>query len=250
MTDPDQALSCDDILQGRGALWQQRRGYRFGLDSLLLGLGARNLRADAVLDAGCAMAPVGLSLLLATDPDQRPQVHGVEVQPELAALARRNVAHNHMQDHYHVHHCDLRQLDRAALPRFELILLNPPYFGADEGMRNPNRQRAAARHELNGTLGQLLGGCRDLMARRAVLRVIYPARKLMQAMLAARRHDLHPCRIRFLHSTPGQNAYAALIDLKRKANEAHILPPLILYQRPDVYTDQVQELLRGQGPGL
>lgn len=249
MSTPE-ALSCDDILQGRGALWQHQRGYRFGLDSLLLGLGARGFGAECVLDAGCAMAPVGLSLLLATAPQRRPQVHGVEVQPELAALARRNVAHNQMEAHYQVHQGDLRSLDRAALPRFDLLLLNPPYFGAQEGVRNPHPQRAAARHELHGALGELLAGCRDVMARRATLRLIYPARKLMQALLAARRHDLHPCRVRFLHSTVAQKAYGVLIDLKRKANEAHILPPLIIYQAPEVYTEQVQTLLLGQGPGL
>jgi tRNA1Val (adenine37-N6)-methyltransferase len=240
----------DTILMGRGALVQRRRGYRFGIDSVLLGVGAARLGAARVLDAGCGMGVVGIALLLALPEGARPEVHGVEAQEGLLALARENAALNALEGRYQAHHGDLRALEALGLGRFDLILLNPPYYGAREGTINPDPERAEARHELRGDLEALLGGCRAALARRGRLRLIYPARKLPLALQAARRHDLWPARLRFLHSRARSNAYAVLMDLKAKAGEVEISPPLILYQGDERYTDEVQALLEGNGEGL
>ncbi len=244
-------LTLDTLFHGKGALWQPKQGYRFGIDSVLLGVSAAHLAHThpprlRTLDACCGYKRQGLSFLLAQDDLTKLEVVGLERQEELANLAQKNALHNKVEEHYKVLHKDMRELSRKKHGVFDLILLNPPYYGAKEGFINPDPQRAQARHELHGTLGDLFQSCRAVLHKKGLMRVIYPARKLTYALTQAKRAQLHPVRMRFLHDRVHKPAYAVLLDLKSRGSETVIEAPLILRQDADTYTEQVQGMLRGE----
>lgn len=137
---PDTGLTRDGFLGGALHLWQPRKGYRAGIDPVLLAAAVPARAGDRVLDLGCG-AGAAVACLCARVPGLI--AHGVEIQPFYADLARRNAAEN---DHpIEVDCCDLTELpDRLRQLQFDHVVANPPYFaqGAHSAAQDRGRSRA------------------------------------------------------------------------------------------------------------
>ena len=117
-------LTQDDFLGGRLRIWQPRRGYRAGVDPVILAASVPARPGQSVLELGCGVGVASLCLA-ARVPDLH--VTGVEVQADYAALARRNGAENSAV--FAVTTADLRALPvELRQERFDHVMMNPPYF--------------------------------------------------------------------------------------------------------------------------
>ena len=85
------ALTEDEFLGGQLRLLQPRHGYRAGMDAVLLAASVPAEAGQAVLDLGCGVGTAGLCLARRVD---GLRITGVELQPDLCALATENAARN------------------------------------------------------------------------------------------------------------------------------------------------------------
>jgi tRNA1(Val) A37 N6-methylase TrmN6 len=134
------ALTRDAFLGGRLTLLQPRHGYRAATDPVLLAAFVPVRPGDRVLDLGCGVGTAGLCLARRVP---GLDLHGLELQPDYADLARRNAAENDLP--LEVHEGDLRAMPSALRAlAFDAVLLNPPYFKADRASAaaDPGRDRA------------------------------------------------------------------------------------------------------------
>ena len=83
----------DDLQWGGLRLIQRPDAFRFGTDSVLLADFAAPKRTDRAADLGCGTGAIA-TLMAAHCPGLR--VDAVEIQPEIADMARRSVALNRM----------------------------------------------------------------------------------------------------------------------------------------------------------
>lgn len=145
-------LTCDYLWRGRLRFWQpaKRHGYRFNLDPVLLAGFAKAHERGHVIDFGAGCGIVGI-MLLALGKAER--VTAVEVQPELAALIRRNAQANGFGDRMQVCAGDLRTL---RLPQADAVIFNPPYYPAAQFRRCLHPGRDQGRREQNGTLADFV----------------------------------------------------------------------------------------------
>lgn len=86
MTSGSTDTTDNGFLGGRLQLLQPRRGYRAGLDPVLLAASVAARPGQAVLELGCG---VGTALLCLGARVPGLSLTGVELQPDYAALARR-----------------------------------------------------------------------------------------------------------------------------------------------------------------
>ena len=86
---PDDEL-CE-LFDGRLKLFQKRQGYRFSVDSILLGDFARERAAGRVIDLGTGS---GVLAVLLSKLEAVREIVGIEVQEDLAALAQKNISYN------------------------------------------------------------------------------------------------------------------------------------------------------------
>ncbi len=121
--------SRDLFLGGKVVLWQPRRGYRAGLDPVLLAASVTARAGERVLDLGCGAGAAILCLgarLAGLD------LHGLELQADYAALARRNAAESGIA--LTVHDGDVARVPVALrAQRFDHVMMNPPYFTRARG---------------------------------------------------------------------------------------------------------------------
>jgi tRNA1(Val) A37 N6-methylase TrmN6 len=122
-------LTKDDFLGGKIAIWQPKRGYRAGVDPVILAASVTAKSGQSVLELGCGVGTASLCLA-ARIPDLR--ITGVEVQPKYAALAQRNAVENALP--LTVVSADLRALPAdLRKERFDHVIMNPPYFDRTAG---------------------------------------------------------------------------------------------------------------------
>lgn len=143
-----QSRTRDAFLGGRLQVSQPATGFRAGLDSVLLGAAVARSEGP-LLDLGAGAGVAGLVAL-----SNNPGLSGVlvEVNPELAALARANIAANGFADRADVLTLDVTAagVARAAAglltDHFAAVIANPPFFDAPAGTAPADAQRARARH--------------------------------------------------------------------------------------------------------
>ena len=125
-----------DFLDGKLVIRQPIEGYRAATDPVLMAASVPVVPGASVLDLGCG---VGTAALCVGHRVPGLDLHGLEVQPNYATLARENADHNNIQ--VTVHDGDvtampspLRQLS------FDAVMLNPPWHDpADPGSPDPGR---------------------------------------------------------------------------------------------------------------
>tara|TARA_R110002020_G_scaffold104547_22_gene244564 strand:- start:1121 stop:1903 length:783 start_codon:yes stop_codon:yes gene_type:complete len=136
----DSDLSEDAFLGGALKLLQPRRGYRAGVDPLLLAAAVPATRGQSVLELGCG---AGAAILSLGSRVPGLSLTGVEVQDPYADLARRNAARNGLE--IEVHTADLAALPRPLKARsFDHVIANPPYFRAGAHLPADDAGRAMA----------------------------------------------------------------------------------------------------------
>jgi tRNA1Val (adenine37-N6)-methyltransferase len=236
--------SSDPFLDGRLRVCQSRSGYRFSIDALILASQAVPIKpGERLLDlgTGCGIMPLVTALRY---PDV--QIIGVEIQAELAALARTNVADNGFQSRITIIEGDILRLCANEIgPPVDMVMTNPPYGKSHSGRINPQSQRAQARHEMTVSLDGLIKAMRRFLKTGGRGWIVYPVNRLAELITGMRAHHLEPKYLRMIHSRYDSEAKRCLTKVVKAAHPGLIVgPPLVIYSEDGVYTDEMAAMLR------
>jgi tRNA1(Val) A37 N6-methylase TrmN6 len=166
--DEDLSYLCGDW-----RLFQKRSGHRWSLDDLVTAWVATRKPAQRVLDLGCGLGSV---LLMVAWKLPQADVTGVEAQADRAALGRRSIAYDGVDDRCRIVDGDLR---KVALPGgFDLVTGTPPYFPRGTGTESDKPHAMPCRFELRG-------GIEDYLATAA--RVLAPNGRIVVCTSALER---------------------------------------------------------------
>jgi tRNA1Val (adenine37-N6)-methyltransferase len=232
----------DTILDGSITLIQPRHGYRFSVEAILLGRFARASTRDRVLElgAGCGVVSIMIAAL------HRPrEVIALEIQPQLVEMIARNAEINGLES-MHAVCADLRQKKMKGVESasFDLVVANPPYRAVAAGRENPDRGRRVARGESAALLADFVAAARRYARTGGRVAFVFTARRSAELISAMRSKQLEPKRIRWVHPQIARPASVILIEARVGGGiEVAIEPPLILYERPGIYTPEARALL-------
>ncbi|MBN1848026.1 MAG: methyltransferase [Deltaproteobacteria bacterium] len=213
----------DSFMDGRLKLIQSKNGYRFSIDAVLLAQFVTIKKNDVVIDlgTGCGIIPL---ILLSTKPVG--YAVGLEIQPDLAYQAARNVWINGFAQKMGVLIGDIKTppLSPASI---DVVICNPPYRKKDSGRMNPDPQRAIARHEILVSLDGILHAARYLLRAKGKLAMIYPVERLVDLMIRLRDFGMEPKRLRMIYPSITSEAKLALMEAVLGGKKGlNILPPL------------------------
>jgi tRNA1Val (adenine37-N6)-methyltransferase len=175
------------------------------------------------------------------------RVIGVELQPSLAAVARKNVAANGMSERVRILEKDMGLLALADIGgTVDLVVSNPPYRKLNSGRINADSQKAIARHEIKVDLKTVLAVARSVLNLAGRFCVIYPAVRTVDLLAAMRAVGLEPKRLTMIHSTPASPArLVAVTGIKGGGPELEVDPPLYLYHEDGTYTRAARAMFSG-----
>jgi tRNA1Val (adenine37-N6)-methyltransferase len=240
--------TLDLLFNGSLKIIQKKKGYRFSIDAILLAhfTCIHHRRADSIIELGTGS---GVIPLILAQRFKEAVITGVEVQGSLADLAQRNVIMNMLTDRVTIVKDDLRRLRENNPPSsFDLVLSNPPFYPAEAGRINPGSERAIARHELAGSLEDIVKISSYLLKPRGRLVMIYPAFRLVDLIYQVRRNGLEPKLMRVVYSRADTEAKLVLLSCSRGGRSAlKVLKPLIVYQGIGASTEELQEIYQWVG---
>ena len=232
-----------ELFDGRLKLFQKRQGYRFSVDSILLGDFIRERAAGRVIDLGTGSGI--LAVLLSRIAAVR-EIVGIEVQDNLAALAQKNIAHNECADRVTIIRADVRELKKTFLAgSFDAVISNPPFYPIKSGLLNLDSGKAVSRHELHGTLADFMQIASYLLKRAGPFLTIYPCFRIGDLVEEMRAVKLEPKTLCFIHPNIKEPANLVLVEgIKGGGKEARILPPLVLFGADGSYSEQARALFQ------
>ncbi len=223
---------------------QPRDGYRFSLDPLLLADFARAGEGGRGIDLGTGS---GIIPLLLARKSAVTKIVGVEVQEEMAALARRNVLLNGLSGRIEIIGADVLALrDRFPVSSFDLIMANPPYRKPGTGRTSPKAGRDKARHETTATLADFLEAAKYLVKPGGAITFTYLPQRLAEFCATAAALKLAPVRMRMVHGNALAPARMVLLELKKGCRgDLEVLPPLFVYGTDGQYSAELTRILGG-----
>lgn len=137
--------TVDRFLDRRIAAAQPKAGFRAGHDTVLLAAAVPLGRKVLELGSGAGIASLCYACRV---PDA--EVLGIEIDPELVAIANDNAARNGMADRVQFTVGDARIL-AASASKFDQVFFNPP-FHSSEGTASANPALDRAKRDLGSAI--------------------------------------------------------------------------------------------------
>lgn len=238
-------VTIDALLYGEIKLAQRKKGYRFSFDAILLADFVHTKPSDRIIElgTGCGVIPLWLSRRR-----EFSSMLGVEIQPELAQLARQNVSLNGEEARIQILEYDLRELPRMMeRGSYDVVICNPPYRRVASGRLNPDPERAIARHEICCTLEDVVRVASYLLHPQGRLFTICLVERYPELMEGLLRRHLRPVRVRFVHPRLGERASYFLMEASGGSRREFVtLPPLVVYREGREYSNEMLQIFSGR----
>lgn len=172
-------FTTDDFLGGLVKLRQPKDGYRATSDAVLLAAAINPKKNQKVLDVGMGTGAVSLCLAV-----RCPEVIvvGMDIQPEMVAVASENVALNNMDHRVAVIEADIRSKHILDIPTgaFDWVITNPPFILEDQP--SPVKVRDIAHREEGCSLAEWISNSLRYVTARGHFAMINRADRLPEIL--------------------------------------------------------------------
>lgn len=233
-------VTLDDLQNGY-YIYQSEKGFRFGVDAVLLSKFAAVKEGEKVLDMGSG---TGIIPILLAAKSKGKHFTGLEIQKESVEIAKESVAYNKLSDRVEIVEGDIKEASSIfERESFQVITSNPPYMIAQHGLRNDLDAKYIARHEALCTFEDIARETSRLLKARGRFYLIHRPFRLVELVNTLTKYKLEPKRIRFIHSYEDKEPSMVMIEAMKGANSGvRIDPPLIIYEKNGEYTKELKEV--------
>jgi tRNA1(Val) A37 N6-methylase TrmN6 len=231
-----------DDLQYKGLkVIQKVDGFCFGVDAVLLANFADIKKGCAVIDLGTG---TGIIPILLAGKTEAKKITGLEIQQNMAEMARRSIRLNNLEDRVEIVCMDIRKsLDSCKPSSFNVVITNPPYMNQGGGLVNPLDSKAVARHEIMCTLEDVIRTGSRLLVPGGQFAMVHRPERLVDILCLMRAYSIEPKYLRFVHPSPYKKANLLLVKGTRGGNrELKMLEPLYIYDENGNYSDEINRI--------
>ena len=231
-----------DDLQCNGLyLIQDPDKFCFGIDAVLLSNFVKVKKNGHVVDlcTGSGIVPILLSAKTGAK-----KITGIEIQSDIADMARRSVSYNKLNEKIDIINDDisnaLKYINNCSV---DSVCVNPPYMKDTTAIKNPDLPMAIARHELLTDLETVINIASRLLKESGKFFMVHRPSRLSEIFASMRQNRIEPKRLRFIHPYIESKANLVLIEGEKGSGVwMDVEPPLVVYKDKNVYTDEVLKI--------
>ena len=231
----------DDLQRNGYKIIQNPQKFCFGMDAVLLSHFADIKKDSRVLDLGTG---TGILPILLAAKTKAKCFEALEIQPESAEMARRSVMLNNLQERIKIVDGDIKEASKIfGAASFNVVTTNPPYMTENHGVKNPDEPKAIARHEIKCNLEDVIRESAKLLKPKGRFYMVHRPRRLAEIISLMKEYRIEPKRLRMIHPFADRDANMLLIEGVRGGKSMMVVePPLIVYEKPGVYTKEIHEI--------
>ncbi len=231
----------DDLQNNGMQILQKIKGFRFGMDAVLLANFTRVKPHETVADLGTGS---GILPLLLSQKEITAVFHAFEWQPDIADMADRSVQYNQLENRITVHCRDLREaaqvLGKASL---QVVVCNPPYGKKDTIIPSQTENKRLSKHETDCEIADILYASSAILKNQGRIYLVFPSHRMLELFDAMRRNHLEPKRLRMVCGKASKAPYLLLVEgIKNAKPMLHWQPPLIVYHEDGSETEELRAI--------
>ena len=232
----------DDLEYKDLKIIQNKDGFCFGIDSVLLTDFAKNIKNNSkVIDLGTG---TGIISILLSGKTNRTNFVGVEVQSEVADMAKRSVNLNNLENRIKILNMNILDLKKEYKKGdFDVVVTNPPYKKLNTGVININDKKLISRHEVKASLENFIEISSFLLKDFGEFYMVHRPDRLVDIFYIMRQNEIEPKRIKFVY--PNKNKKANLILVKGIKKGKPFLEyenNLYIYDDKGNYTEEILKI--------
>ena len=221
---------------------QNKDGFCFGIDAVLLSDIAKNIKKNSmVLDLGTG---TGIISILLCGKTNLKKIVGVEVQKEVYDMACRSVKLNNLEDKFEVINENILNLENVFdCNKFDVIVTNPPYKKQNTGIINDEKKKVISRHEVLANLEDFIRIASKLLKDKGEFYMIHRPERIVDIFSLMRKYRVEPKEIRLVFSNEKNPPKMVLIKgVKNGGEYLKFRENLYIYKKDGSYTDEILEI--------
>jgi len=175
--------------------------FSFSLDSMMLANFVDTKGAKNIIDLGTGNGPIPLFLTLKTDA----KIIGVEIQDDVADLAKRSVKLNSFEEQITILNQDFKNIYKeVGANKFDIVTSNPPYFKSntkvplDEGKRLARNEQTLFIKDIFIIAKKLLKDCGNIA-------IVIDTERLVEVLQLMKENSIEPKKIQFVYPKSTKN---------------------------------------------
>lgn len=234
---PNETL--DDLEYHDLKIIQNKFGYKFSTDSVLLANFGRARKNDVYVDLCSGSAVVAILFLCKNNLSKG---FAVEIQPALAEMSERSIKFNALDDKLKVINDDLQNCAKIfGHETVDVVTVNPPYNAVGE--TSETNEIAIATHELKTNLKTIIQTASKILKYGGKLYMVHRADRLADIMFELKTQKIEPKRLRVVYPKQNKEPNLVLIEAKKGARAGlKIENPLILNNEDGTETDELKRI--------
>lgn len=232
----------DDLEFKNLKIIQNKKGFCFGIDSVLLSDWAKEIKPNqTILDMGTGTGILGILLCGKTI---NTKIVGVEIQEEVAKMAIKSIKLNNLQERFQIICENIKNLkNKYEIGSFDVVITNPPYKKQGTGKTNENDIKLISRHEITANLEDFISTASYLLKDKGNIYMVHRPERLVDILVTLKKYKLEPKKLRFVY--PNINKEPNLILIKATKNAKPFLKiekPLYVYNQNGEYTEEILKI--------
>lgn len=229
-----------DIVPGSNLkIIQNKDKFSYGTDAIFLSHFAKS--KGKVMDLGTGTGIIPLRIYAR---DKVDIIYGIELQDEVAEMAKRSIELNNLEDKIKILNMDLKELPtKFGKNTIDTITSNPPYMKSGGALVNPEENFAISRHEIACTLEDIIKVTEYLLKPLGKFYMVHRPDRLVDIIYLLRKYKIEPKYIRFVQPKISKKLNLILIEaVKTGKPDLKFYDPLIVYNEDGTYTDEIYKI--------
>jgi len=232
----------DDLEFKNLKIIQNKDGFCFGIDSVLLSDFAKNIRNNSkVIDLGTG---TGIINILLSGKTNASEFIGVEIQEEVAEMAKRSIELNKLENKIKIINENILNLKELYKQKsFDVVVTNPPYKKLNTGLVNDKNKKVISRHEITARLEDFINIASYLLKDYGEFYMVHRPDRLVDIFNIMRKEKIEPKLIKFVY--PNKNKKTNLVLIKGVKNGNPFLEydnNLFVYNEDGTYTEDILKI--------
>lgn len=233
--------SIDDLQLDNLYLIQKKRGFRFGIDAVLLSNFANVRKKHRVIDLCTGTGIIPFLLYGKYKPQE---IVGLEIQEDMVEMANRSSLINEVQNKVKFVNADLKDANfLKSLGTFDVLTVNPPYKLNNSGILNQDDKLAIARHEILCNLEDVIMAARRLLKGNGRIYMVHRPERLIDIFQLMRKYKIEPKRVQMIQPNINKAPNIVLVEGQRDGGSyLKWEAPIYVYNEDGTYSKQINDI--------
>ena len=229
----------DDLQLNNLKIIQNKDGFCFGIDAVLLSDFAKDIRNNSkVLDLGTGTGIIGTLLCTKTNLSK---IYGIDIQKDVCDMASRSIKLNNLENKFEIINSNIKDLNNIfEEASFDAIVSNPPYKKDNSGLKNETETKLISRHEIAANLEDFIKVSSKLLKNNGNIYMVHRPERLSDLFYLLKKYNLEPKKLRMVQSYIDSKPKLVLVKATKNAKSfLSVEEPLIIYNKDGSYTDEI-----------